>query len=222
MAIVKSSELTVRQVSVFKSIHQEHPEFKTIVIHDLFVSREEKDFASSIACAEIFRPTIIGDVEEILKKLFIEKVSLLDTPKDSSTKKLKEFKRSKKKITFTPNILLVHCNAIERKMINTILNREQAVIFIAKNTIEALKIMNEKKIDIIFTGIRTSIEEAIEFTNALKKVNMHKQIPLVAISSLIEEHELLNIKDHGFSGHIPVPYKHEHFHNAIKKFTKAS
>ncbi|OYY56520.1 MAG: hypothetical protein B7Y52_03305, partial [Sulfurovum sp. 28-43-6] len=74
MAILDSSTLTFQHISFFNTLYKDSTrEFKIIVVHELFESEEKINLAKTIAHAELYKPTVIGDVEEILCQIFIFK-----------------------------------------------------------------------------------------------------------------------------------------------------
>ncbi|MBA1419920.1 MAG: hypothetical protein FAF03_03415 [Epsilonproteobacteria bacterium] len=74
MAIIRSTDLSYKHISFFKTIYKdEKSNFKIIIVHELFEYDEKIQLSKSIAHAELYSPTVIGDVEEILHQIFIRK-----------------------------------------------------------------------------------------------------------------------------------------------------
>ncbi len=131
MAILRSSDLTYKHTSFFKNIyHDKKSNFKIIIVHELFESEEKMKLAKSIAHAELYNPTVIGDVEEILYQMFILKsnavkginnIEIFDP--DTFTIKVKaKGKEDNLDYYKGANIAIVEDSKVDQRIIKNILN----------------------------------------------------------------------------------------------------
>jgi len=227
MAILRSADLTNKHISFFKNIYNEKlSKFKIIIVHELFESKETIELSQAIAHAELYNPTVIGDVEEILYQIFIlknravEKINNMDMF-NISTFKIKEstilHKRGFKKFEGS-HIAIVEDSQIDQKVIEHILMIDGFTLFKVNNGEEMLELLEKEEIDLIFTDINMPVMDGHSMT---KKIRMNKQwqnIPIVSVSSMSFDHEIKEMYLSGMNACIPKPYMEGHFYAALERF----
>ena len=223
--VLRSSELTPLQIHLFKQIIATHTQLKIIVMHDIFVTRQERENALEIAHAEIYRPAIIGDVEEVLKRLYIEKKSLSKKRHHETIQRLALFKIDEdKKISKKDmekykgcNILVLNPHQLSLKILENVLKVEGLNVYTADNLETTIEILKLRKVDLIFAEVDLSIRSCSDFIQGIRNNTSYKNIPLISISALSFEHEMIQMMDKGISAHISVPYAAGHLYTAISQ-----
>ena len=223
IVILRSSHLTAQQINVFQTIMQEYPQLRIIMMHDIFVSKKIRTKTLPITHAEIFRPTIIGDVEEVFRKLYIDN-ELLNTHDCSQNIQRLELFKINENITLKKEdlekfvgckILILNHNKLQLKMIQNILNIHGIYVYTAENLQDTEEVLRTRKIDIIFAEVDLSLKDCYTFIQELKNNVNYQHIPLISISSFSFDHELIKLMEEGISGHISIPYKASHIYSAI-------
>jgi len=224
--ILRSSDLTPQQLNFFKNISQEKKDLKIIAMHEIFVTQIERERTLSISHAEIFRPTIIGDVEEVFRQLYIENAVKNEDCCTENIQRLQLFKITEdnniKKKDLTKyagrNILILNNHELSLKLIKSILTIDGINVYTAKNLLEAEDLLRRRKIDIIFAEVNLSLKQCKSFIEQLKNNINCKYIPIISISSFSFDHDLIEMMEHGINGHIPVPYTAVHLYSAVNQY----
>jgi CheY-like chemotaxis protein len=223
MVILRSADLTMAKMNIFKNIIQSQKNLKIIMMHDTFVTRDVRKKSLSIAHAEIFRPTIIGDIEEIFRKLYIDDEVLNTQHCNENIQRLDLFrilennalqKEDLEKFVGCKILILNH-NKLQLKMIQNILDINGIFIYTAETLQEAMEVLRTRRIDIIFAEIDLSLKECFDFIQEIKQNVNCNHIPLISISSYAFDHELIKMMEQGIKGHISIPYKASHIYNAM-------
>jgi len=226
IVLLRSVDMTPLQISVFQKIDQKEQNLKIIMMHDIFVTREERMKTKSIAYAEIFRPAIIGDVEEILRKIYIDNVMINEACCNESMQKIQTFIVSENslfdKLAFEKfkgrTILVVDSSPIQLSIVKNILSIDGLSILTAKNGKEALAVLEGNDVDLIFSEINLAELDGCSLAKKLKKESAYEHIPVIAVSSFSFDYELMKMIEHGITAHIPVPFKKDHFYNALHRY----
>lgn len=227
MVILRSSDLTYKHASAFKNINQDkNSNFKIIIVHELFENEEKMALSKSIAHAELYNPTVIGDVEEILHQIFILKskavkgISNMETfnvnaftikgGNPSGKGDLEQYKGA--------HIAIVEDSKVDEKIIRNILTIGGVTIFCMHNGAEMLDLLEEKEIDIIFTDVNMPVMDGLLMTKKIRAVKKWKNIPIISISSMAFPHEIKEMQVAGMNAAIPKPIQAKEVYAALGKF----
>lgn len=227
MAILRSSDLTYKHTSFFKNIYEDKmTHFKIIIVHELFESADKMALAKSIAHAELYNPTVIGDVEEILHQIFILKsravkgISSLDVfNPDAFLINAKE-----NAVLDDPgkyrgaNIAIVEDSKVDQRIIRNILTMDGVTVYCMNNGSEMIDLLKEKEIDIIFTDINMPVMDGLIMTKGIRSVKKWEKIPIISISSMAFAHELKEMQVAGMNASISKPIESEQVYTALDKF----
>jgi|GEM_PF-2468247 len=227
MAILRSADLTNKHISFFKNIYQEKfSKFKIIIVHELFESKEKIELSRAIAHAELYNPTVIGDVEEILYQIFIlkshaiEKINNMDMF-DSNTFIIKEstilHKRGFKKFEGS-HIAIVEDSKIDQKVIEHILMIDGISLYKVNNGEEMIELLEKEEVDLIFTDINMPVMDGLSMTKKIRMKKQWQKIPIVSVSSMSFDHEIKEMYLSGMNACILKPYKEGHFYAALERF----
>jgi len=227
MAILRSQDLNPKHIIFFRNIRN-NPEskFKIILVHELFESKEKIAISKEIAHAELYNPTVIGDVEEILYQMFILKSHAVEHIDNIHTfdvnnfriKESKIYKKSGLRKFRGANIAIVEDSKPNRKIIDHILTLEDIKLFHVNNGQEMIDLLKEKEINFIFSDINMPVMDGLNMTKKIRENKLWREIPIVSISSMQFEHELKEMYFAGMNGSIPKPFKENYFYAALEEF----
>ncbi len=227
MAILDSSTLTFQHISFFNTLYKDSTrEFKIIVVHELFESEEKINLAKTIAHAELYKPTVIGDVEEILCQIFIFKSHAVKGINNIESFNANDFV-IKGRGNFTEEMLqkfrgahiaIVEDSKIDARILRNILTIEGVKLFVKHNGAQMLELLEEEEIDIIFTDINMPVMDGILMTKKIRSVKKWEKIPIVSISSMAFSHELKEMQVAGMNAAIPKPIQSSEVYTVLEKF----
>ncbi len=227
MAILDSSTLTFQHISFFNTLYKDSTrEFKIIVVHELFESEEKINLAKTIAHAELYKPTVIGDVEEILCQIFIFKSHAVKGINNIESFNANDF-IIKGRGNFTEEMLqkfkgahiaIVEDSKIDERILRNILTIEGVKLFVKHNGAEMLELLEEEEIDIIFTDINMPVMDGMLMTKKIRSVKKWEKIPIISISSMAFSHELKEMQVAGMNAAIPKPIQSTEVYTVLEKF----
>ncbi len=227
MVIIRSEDLSYRHISFFKNIYQdEKSNFKIIIVHELFESEEKILLSKSIAHAELYNPTVIGDVEEILYQMFILKSNAVkgisnieifnpDTFTIKGSGKIKEDDLDWYK---GAHIAIVEDSKVDQRVIKNILKIDGVTLFCLNNGAEMLELLKTEEIDIIFSDINMPAMDGLIMTKNIRATKKWEHIPIISISSMAFSHEIEEMKVAGMNATISKPIKAEELYTALENF----
>ena len=227
MAIIRSSDLLYKHISFFKNIVQDDKSnFKIIIVHELFEDEEKIKLAKPIAHAELYAPTIIGDVEEILYQLFIlqsktvKGINNLEifNSKDFIIKGNEAYEEHFLEKYKGSNIAIVEDSKVDAKILQNILMHEDINLFHMYNGSEMIDLLKREEIDIIFTDINMPIMDGILMTRKIRTMKKFNKIPIISISSMAFTHELKKMEVAGMNAAIIKPIEANNVYKALKNF----
>ena len=227
MAILHSEDLTYKHVSFFKNIYQDKTsDFKIIIVHELFEDEEKIALGKSIAHAELYKPNVIGDVEEILYQMFImkskavkevSKLSVFDhgafTIKGASQHTEDNLDRYR-----GAHIAIAEDSKIDMRVIKNILNIEGVTLFSVQNGADMLELLETEEIDIIFADINMPVMDGLMMTKEIRKIKKWEKLPIISISSMAFSHEVEQMKLAGMNGAIAKPIDAKEVYMALERF----
>jgi len=227
MAIIRSADLSYKHISFFKNIVQDDKnDFKIIIVHELFESEEKITLAKPIADAELYSPTIIGDVEEILYQIFIlqskavkgiNNIEIFNT-ETFTIKGNDTYEDDDLSYYNGANIAIVEDSKVDEKILQNILKQEGVTLFCMHNGSEMIDLLEHEEIDIIFSDINMPIMDGILMTKKIRTMEKCKKIPIISISSMAFPHELKKMELAGMNAAIAKPIEAKDVHMALKNF----
>ena len=227
MAIIRSADLSYKHISFFKNIYQdEKSNFKIIIVHELFEVEEKIALSKSIAHAELYNPTVIGDVEEILYQMFIlnskavkgiSNISIFD-PDTFTIKGSSKVKEDDLDWYKGAHIAIVEDSKIDQRVIKNILKIDGVTLFCLHNGAEMLELLETEEIDIIFTDINMPIMDGLLMTKNIRAKKKWDHIPIISISSMAFSHEIEEMKAVGMNAAISKPIEAKEVYAALEIF----
>jgi len=227
MAILRSSDLTYKHTSFFKNIYQDKKSnFKIIIVHELFESEEKMKLAKSIAHAELYNPTVIGDVEEILYQMFILKSKAVKginnievfNPDVFTIKGSTKTREDNLDWYKGAHIAIVEDSKVDQRIMKNILKIDGVTLFCLNNGAEMIDLLEEEEIDIIFSDINMPVMDGLIMTKRIRAKKKWEQIPIISISSMAFPHEIKEMKVAGMNAAISKPIEAKEVYNALEKF----
>ena len=227
MAIIRSTDLSYKHISFFKTIYQdEKSNFKIIIVHELFEDEEKIKLSKSIAHAELYNPTVIGDVEEILHQIFILKSKAVKginnieifNSKAFTIKGNNQFEDDYLDRYRGAHIAIAEDSKVDEKIFQNILMKEGITLFCMRNGSEMIDLLEDEEIDIIFTDINMPIMDGILMTKKIRSMKKWEKIPIISISSMAFPHELKKMEQAGMNAAISKPIEVKDVYMALENF----
>jgi len=227
MAIMRSADLTYKHVSFFKNIYQDKKSnFKIIIVHELFEDEGKMTLAKSIAHAELYNPTVIGDVEEILYQMFILKskavkgISNIEIFNPDTFTLKGDPKASEDNLDWYKgaHIAIVEDSKVDQRVIRNILKIDGVTLFCLSNGAEMIDLLEREEIDIIFSDINMPVMDGLIMTRRIRANKKWKKIPIISISSMAFPHEIEEMKIAGMNAAISKPIEAKEVYMALEKF----
>ena len=227
MAIIRSTDLSYKHISFFKTIYQdEKSKFKIIIVHELFEDEEKIKLSKSIAHAELYNPTVIGDVEEILHQIFILKSKAVKginnieifNSKAFTIKGNNQFEDDYLDRYRGTHIAIAEDSKVDEKIFQNILMKDGITLFCMRNGSELIDLLEDEEIDIIFTDINMPIMDGIVMTKKIRSMKKWKNIPIISISSMAFPHELKKMEQAGMNAAITKPIEVRDVYMALENF----
>jgi len=225
MAILRSSDITYAHISFFKNIYEDKKSnFKIIIVHELFESEEKMALSKSIAHAELYNPTIIGDVEEILYQMFllqsnavkgINNMEIFDPKTFALTgtgikDNLEKYKGA--------HIAIVEDSKVDQRIMRSILKINGITLFCVINGAEMIELLEKEEIDLIFSDINMPVMDGLTMTKKIREMKKWEKIPIISISSMAFVHEIKAMQVAGMNASIAKPIVAEEVYQAVERF----
>jgi signal transduction histidine kinase len=115
-------------------------------------------------------------------------------------------------------ILIVDDNLINLKIVKKMIQSKNVNCISANNGLEALKIINNNKFDIILMDIQMPIMDGIEATKNIRSNNIYKNIPIIALTASVMKKEIEYYKSIGINYVLSKPFKKDQLISIINKF----
>lgn len=229
MAILRSSDITYAHLSFFKNIYQDKKSnFKIIIVHELFESEEKIAFSKSIAHAELYNPTIIGDVEEILYQMYmlqshavkgINNMEIFD-PETFALKGFNQDTEVDLEKYRGAHIAIVEDSKVDQRIMKNILKIDGVSLFCMNNGAEMIELLEKEEIDLIFSDINMPVMDGLTMTKKIREVPKWEKIPIVSISSMGFVHEIKEMQTAGMNASISKPIVSEEVYRALDRFVE--
>ena len=122
---------------------------------------------------------------------------------------------TKDKINFP--VLIVDDDLVDRMSLERWCSKKQIPFKIARNGMEAIKLINSEEFSLVFSDIDMPFASGLDLVIAVRKteLNTHKHLPIIAVTG----NEALGFKDtfrqFGFDNFIPKPPNPDQLENAF-------
>jgi len=106
-------------------------------------------------------------------------------------------------------VLIVDDSSVMRKIVERSLRQagiEIAQVFEAGNGLEALAVLNERKVNLVLCDINMPAMDGLEFVKQLSKVENAKGVPVVMITTEGSEGHVVQALSAGARGYIRKPF----------------
>jgi CheY-like chemotaxis protein len=227
MAILRSSNLAPKQISYFKQVYQNNKtDLKIIIMHDMFESKEKIEMCKPIAHAELYNPTIIGDVEEILYQMFIlesravrgiSNMEVFD-PRTFKIKGDRKVKQDDFSRYHGAHIAIAEDSKVDLRVLQNILKIDGVKLFCMENGKELLELLEKEVIDLVFTDINMPVMDGLTMTKKIRENKKWDKLPIISISSMAFEHEVKAMQLAGMNAAISKPIISEDVYQALDRF----
>ncbi len=118
------------------------------------------------------------------------------------------------------NVLIVDDSMIIRKMIAKTLNisgLDIGEIYFAENGRQALKLLKENWVDIVFADINMPEMNGIEMVEEMRKEDLIKSIPVVIVSTERSRERIETLKAMGVKAYLNKPFVPEEFSRVVRE-----
>ncbi|MBP7552051.1 MAG: PAS domain S-box protein [Spirochaetes bacterium] len=121
---------------------------------------------------------------------------------------------------FDADILIVEDNETNYKLLQIILNKLGAHTVVAKNGLEALEFVKERRFDIILMDIQMPVMNGYDATIQIRAVGINT--PIVAVSANVFKDDIDRAISAGMNSYLTKPYKKDEIINVLNQFVKKS
>lgn len=121
---------------------------------------------------------------------------------------------------FDADILIVEDNETNYKLLQIILNKLGAHTVVAKNGLEALEFVKERRFDIILMDIQMPVMNGYDATIQIRAVGVNT--PIVAVSANVFKDDIDRAISAGMNSYLTKPYKKDEIINVLNQFVKKS
>jgi two-component system chemotaxis response regulator CheY len=118
------------------------------------------------------------------------------------------------------NILIVDDSATVRAIIGKALRLaevDMGQLFEAGNGQEALQLLSENWIDLVFADINMPVMDGIELVERMRGAELHSKTPIIIVSTEGSAERVQQLKDYGVDAYIRKPFTPETIRNAIEE-----
>ncbi|WPC39354.1 response regulator [Clostridium sp. JS66] len=126
------------------------------------------------------------------------------------------------KVTENLNILLVEDDKLNQQVIGRMLKERGYIVDIAGNGLEAIKMYENKKYDIILMDIQMPVMNGIEATKIIREKEIENHIPIIAITAYALKGDKERFLSKGMDDYIPKPVKMDKLFNVIESHAVSS
>lgn len=229
MLILRSFNLKPKHLSFFKQVKEKNG-LKIIMVHEMFESEKKIELSRSIADAEIYKPAIIGDIEEVLYQMYVLQSRAVKGINNLEVFNPATFKiRGDKRITKKDlqkfdgaYIVVAEDSKVDQRIIRNILDHDGYRVFYVSNGQEVLDLLEKEPIDMIFSDINMPVMDGLLMTKKIRQKKEWDHIPIVSISSMAFGHEVKAMQVAGMNAAITKPIIAEDVYEAMEKFLKVS
>ncbi len=121
-------------------------------------------------------------------------------------------------------ILVVEDNELNREIVSTLLKDKGAIVYEAKDGLEALNIFKESKeneFDIILMDVMMPVMDGYKATKEIRKLDRKdSSIPIIALTANAFLEDALKTKEAGMDNHLSKPFKIDELSILINKYSK--
>lgn len=122
------------------------------------------------------------------------------------------------KVKFKPaTLLIVDDIEVNRELIKEVFKSQPFEVIQAENGQEAVSLAQRYKPDMILTDIRMPVMDGFEELKELRKEPRTQDIPVVALTASVMEHEIYMLEESGFNGYLRKPAKLENIYKELMK-----
>ncbi len=146
-------------------------------------------------------------------------INLVDIPISSTQAIQTTEQHSSSQVIFDKaTIMIVDDIEDNRKLVASILKEHNLEFIEATNGKEAIEILKNVKVDLIFMDIKMPVMDGYSATKIIKEDSKLKQIPLIALTASVMGKDLEKIKEYRFDGYLRKPVSHQDLIRELEKF----
>ncbi len=179
------------------------------LIRSIFIKGKDTKYYLMNLIENFIRP----DREEI-KEISKLKAPLLDDKKESDSK----YNEDKEISLGYKKILLVEDNVANRFLIKELLSDYNVKVDEASDGVEALKLLEKQKYDLILMDIQMPRMDGFETLYHIRQNKNLKDIPVIALTAKLFKKDINNVKEAGFNDIMLKPINIEKFYKKIQEF----
>jgi CheY-like chemotaxis protein/HPt (histidine-containing phosphotransfer) domain-containing protein len=221
--------------SVIKSLEKidKGQDIKVIALSNFF-NPVNSQYYTKIADHKLLKPTIRGTLRHLLETAYLSKeaqeVSQADKVRSTNLKIYRdEFAKTPSVTpeTFTlfkdHKLLIVEDDAINQKVLQSVLRKSGMEIDVANNGEECLKLLKEKKhYDIILMDINMPTMDGYTATREIRSNSDYDSIPIIALTTLTSTDEINKMFNTGMNAHLAKPFHKENLFTAFDMYLKSN
>ncbi len=225
--VLKSTDVSYKVFEFFENLDEDEAP-KVIIVHDVFEKESYLEEVKAIADKILYSPLVVGDIEEALKNLYLQKARI---EKDIEQDKIASFKIEESiKVEIgafakfkDKTILIVEDNFVSQQVLSSILASSHLHILKAENGQEALDIFDKHiPIDLIFMDLDMPVIDGFDLAQKIRHNTKYKKVPIVAVTGLGFDNEIEQMVLSGIDACIVKPYRFGQVYLALERFLDPS
>lgn len=224
MIFMRPKDINPHNFHFFKKLRESRLP-RIILAHDIVGEEELVYIASEVADAELHKPIIIGDVEEMLIQLYLreeEAPELIPNEGELQTFRIQSAVDVPKHIFgefVGRSVLVVEDNEVNRKVLTNILEAAEIRVYQAENGRQALNLLTKgTPVDLILMDMSMPVMDGFEATKRIKDEPLFKDIPVIAVTGLGFYHEMERMRFVGADACIVKPFKLGELYEGLRKY----
>ena len=118
------------------------------------------------------------------------------------------------------HLLIVEDNIINQKVVLSVLSKSGMILHVATNGKEAVDFMRSSTMPIsfIFMDINMPTMDGYRATELIRSDERFVNVPIVALTALVSDHEIAKMFDMGANAYLPKPVRIDTLYSALKMF----
>ncbi|MFW0862098.1 MAG: response regulator [Candidatus Komeilibacteria bacterium] len=106
----------------------------------------------------------------------------------------------------TQTIMVVENDTVQQKLEKLLLEQGGYKVLLARDADEAREILLKEQVDLVTTAIMLPLESGFNLIRGIRNSTQFKDIPIVCISCVINEHNQKKLEELGCSASLIKPY----------------
>ena len=114
-------------------------------------------------------------------------------------------------------VLLVEDNMLNQELAKILLIRQEMVVTVAENGVEALEALQTETFDCVLMDIQMPVMDGYTATREIRKQPQYKDLPIIALTANVMAGDQQKARDAGMDEYIGKPFREEEMFAAMSR-----